>query len=401
MLRSYLSALESGEDVIQHSLEIIRQHFDMDVAYLSEIVDGRSVFRRVTAPGLEHLIKEGDSNPLEDIYCGHIIAGRLPRLIPDTDKEPLARSMPVTSMVPIGAHLSIPIYLSDGALYGNFCCLSRKPNASLNERDLQIMEMFANLAVRQLSMESEERRRKDQHASHIAAIIAGADFDIVYQPIHSVEPMQVEGYEALCRFRPEPYRAPDRWFAEAAAAGRGVDLELAVLKKAVGALGELPPDVYLSLNASPATILSGRLGPALEGLPLDRLVLEITEHAEVADYGELVAALAPLREAGLRLAIDDAGAGYSSMQHIVEVAPDMIKLDISLTSKIDNDPVRRALAAALIFFARETGARMVAEGVETRQELETLKLLGIGMAQGFLLGRPAPLSEQLARRTGT
>jgi EAL domain-containing protein (putative c-di-GMP-specific phosphodiesterase class I) len=123
---------------------------------------------------------------------------------------------------------------------------------------------------------------------------------------------------------------------------------------------------------------------------LSRVVLEITEHTTVEDYAKLHEVLRPLRERGMRLSIDDAGAGYSSFRHILRLRPDFIKLDISLTRDIDSDRGRRALAAALIGFARETGAELIAEGVETESELATLRKLGVHKAQGYLLGRPAP-----------
>jgi EAL domain-containing protein (putative c-di-GMP-specific phosphodiesterase class I) len=107
----------------------------------------------------------------------------------------------------------------------------------------------------------------------------------------------------------------------------------------------------------------------------------------------LLAELAPLRALGLRVAIDDAGAGYSGLRHILAVEPDTVKLDISLTRGIDQDRKRRALASALIAFAREINVGMIAEGVETAAELKTLTELGVGHAQGFFLGRPMPLED--------
>ncbi|MEN0105736.1 MAG: EAL domain-containing protein, partial [Pseudomonas sp.] len=142
-------------------------------------------------------------------------------------------------------------------------------------------------------------------------------------------------------------------------------------------------------------VYSGRLPPLLQNLPPRRLVLEITEHAAVADYVRLEQALAPFRQRGVRLSIDDTGAGYASMRHILELSPDIIKLDMSITQGINNDFKRRALASSLIAFARETGSSVVAEGVETREELETLRALGVHKIQGYLLGRPLPLSEAL------
>lgn len=120
-------------------------------------------------------------------------------------------------------------------------------------------------------------------------------------------------------------------------------------------------------------------------------MLEITEHAHVEDYNCLLQAIEPLRARGVRLAVDDAGAGYSSLQHILQLQPDLIKLDIGLTRSIDLDPARRALASALVSFARETGSHIIAEGVETASELAALRSIGVDKAQGYFLGRPMHL----------
>lgn len=122
-------------------------------------------------------------------------------------------------------------------------------------------------------------------------------------------------------------------------------------------------------------------------------MLEVTEHASVSDYSLIAAELAPLRRKGLTLAVDDAGAGFASFRHILKLKPDVIKLDISLIHSIDTDIGCRALAAALIRFAEETGSKVVAEGVETAAELHVLRELGISLAQGYLLGRPLPTGE--------
>ena len=130
--------------------------------------------------------------------------------------------------------------------------------------------------------------------------------------------------------------------------------------------------------------------------PLKRIVLEVTEHTSVPDYEKLTAVLQPLWQQGVRIAVDDAGAGYSSLRHILDLQPDLIKLDIGLTRSIDLDPARRALASALIGFARETGSQIIAECVETASELDALRKLGVERAQGYYLGRPMTLANALA-----
>lgn len=189
----------AGEhDVIQEALVAIRNHLGMEVAYFSEFVDGRTVFRRVDAPGLEHLIKPGDSQSLDDVYCNHILAGRLPELIPDTSLVPLASGMPITAAVPIGSHVSIPVRLQDGTPFGMFCCLSPRAIPTLNERDLATMKVFANLATKQVNVGIEERRRTRDSHERIESMIALSGFTIVFQPIVNILDMTLRGCEALC-----------------------------------------------------------------------------------------------------------------------------------------------------------------------------------------------------------
>ena len=382
-------------DAIKRALQAVRGHLGMEVAYVSEFVGERSVFRDVDAPGLESLIKAGDSHSLDDIYCRHILAGRLPQLIPDTSAEPLAMSMPITGAVPIGKHMSVPIRLPDGRVYGMFCCLGRNADLSLNERDLQMMKAFADFTAFEISRDFDATKLAEDKAARVTRVLDGNHIAIVYQPIWHLGTRRPIGLECLARFTSTPYSAPDVWFREAAETGMGIALEMAAVKVALAALPSVPETTYLAVNASPQTILSPELSRALEGLPAERIVLEITEHAHVDDYDQLLGALQPLRQAGVRVAVDDAGAGYASLQHILQLKPDLIKLDMALTRNIDADRPRRALASALIGFAQETGSRIIAEGVETAGELAVLRDLGVEKAQGYFLGRPTSLEHAL------
>ena len=148
--------------------------------------------------------------------------------------------------------------------------------------------------------------------------------------------------------------------------------------------------MYLSINFSPDTVITPQFMQMVSETPLERVVVELSEHLPVTDYDMLNQSLGQLRARGGRLAIDDAGAGFASLQHILRLSPDVIKLDITLTKGVDSDQARRALAFALTSFASEIGADIVAEGVETRSELEALKALGVVYGQGFYLGYPAP-----------
>ena len=221
---------------------------------------------------------------------------------------------------------------------------------------------------------------------------AGLDVAIVFQPIFRIATHELAGHEALARFAGDPARPPDQWLIEAAAHGLQEHFELAAIRQALSGLDHFPTQTYVSFNVSPQTLIDGPIEAVLDGHPLDRLMLEITEHALVSDYARLNTRLTSLRRKGLRLAVDDAGAGFASFRHILELKPDVIKLDISLIHNINLDPARRALASALIRFARQTGSTILAEGVETDAELAVLRELKVTKAQGYLLGRPMPVT---------
>lgn len=389
-------AAEGGGGVVQRALQAVRTHLGLQVAYVSEFVGDESVFRAVDAPGLEHLIKPGDSRSLDDVYCRHILAGRLPELIPDTAAEPIATALPITGAVPIGAHVSVPLRLPGGELYGMFCCLGPQADPTLNARDLAMMRAFAEISAFEIDRERKASQESREAAARVGRVIAEEAIETVYQPICSLATGRPAGFEALSRFAHAPARTPDLWFAEAAAAGLGPDLERLAIRRALPALATFPDDIYVSVNASPATLLGADFAAVFAGWPLGRIVLEITEHQYVEDFAAIEAALAPLRARGLRLAADDAGAGYSGLQQILQMRPDLIKLDRFLIRDIQHDPGRRALAAALTVFARETGSHLIAEGVETEGELAMLRALGVDKLQGYLLGRPMPLAQAVA-----
>ena len=266
----------------------------------------------------------------------------------------------------------------------------------LKTRSLHVRQQQQNQALEAKVREQAEREarlavERRVRRMRIENVLRGPGLGVVFQPVVELRNGTVIGTEALARFAQLPQRAPDPWFGEAAEVGLGVELELTAIRAALVALEHLPSDTYLSLNASPATVASDDLLAALAATPGDRLVIEVTEHAPVADYDALTAKLDPLRARGIRLAVDDAGAGFASLRHILRLAPDIIKLDITLTRDIDADPVKRALASSLVTFAREIDASITAEGVETEGELGALRALGIDSAQGYYLARPGPL----------
>lgn len=398
------SALNPLQDLVKPSLETlgtagidkmlhaVREHLGMDVAFISEFRATDRIFRHVDAKGSAP-IEAGAALPLEQGYCQRVVDGRLPQLITDARALPAAAALPETSGVPIGSHLSVPIRLSDGRVFGTLCCFSFIPDVSLTERDLQIMKVVAELLADQIDQEARAGRWQTQRIAELVALMDRGEPSLVYQPIYDLESRRIAGVEALARFSSTPHVTPDVWFNEAAAVGMGPKLEACAVRSALAALETLPKDVYLAVNGSPEFVLSGALEELLRAVDISRVVLELTEHSSVTDYRELTNVLAPLRALGLRIAIDDTGAGYSNMRHILSMEPNLVKLDISLTRGIDRDRKRRALASALIAFARETEVGIVAEGVETSAELLTLQSLGVKRVQGYYLARPMALAD--------
>lgn len=265
---------------------------------------------------------------------------------------------------------------------------TRALHLALQAHNDELRAELAERAERDRQLVQERQERFDR----VRGVIEAAAISMVFQPIVELATGSAAGVEALARFPGPPQRPPDLWFAEAAEAGLGPELELLAIRAAVSQLDRLPPHVYLSVNASPVTASRPDLGVVLASAG-HRVVLELTEHVAVDTYDGLLGALDHLRGLGVRVAVDDAGSGYASLRHILRIGPDIIKLDIGLTRDIHADPARRALAASLVRFGQETGAVIVAEGIETAEELMTLRRLGVGYGQGYHLARPGALSH--------
>jgi EAL domain-containing protein (putative c-di-GMP-specific phosphodiesterase class I)/ActR/RegA family two-component response regulator len=242
--------------------------------------------------------------------------------------------------------------------------------------------------VGQLRLHDEASDERRTAMARIRAALACEGLSMVFQPIVDLNEGTDAGAEALARFTAEPIRTPDLWFEEAESLGVGTDLEVQAFRLAVETFDALPPNAYLSVNLSPSAFMSVAFQEALGHVPLDRLVVELTEHAPVADYDALKIELEGMRQRGLRLAVDDAGAGFASLRHVIRLRPDFIKIDISIIRGIDGDDVRRTVASGIVSLAGRLGAGVIAEGIETEEELRTVRALGVGYGQGYHLARP-------------
>lgn len=386
------TAMESPRAIlapVDAILDAARQHLGMEIAFAARYVGDRREFTHIrTELPVPH--RPGDSEPNEETFCWHVLEGRLPELIQDAADHPLAQTLPITAALPVGCHMDVPLRLKDGSVYGSFCCLSRAADRSLTGRDLAALRAFADLAAVQIERDVADDRHRVAVMGRVQEAIMGAQPSIVLQPVFRLHDGAPVGAEALARFPDADERPPSDWFAEAAALGVGEALELAAVRSALATLPYLPAPAYLGINVSPATAVSPALRDLLAAAPPGRVMLEVTEHAEVEDYRALKQALAPLR-GHIRVAVDDVGAGYAGLRHMLDLEPDVLKLDIGLTRNVDRDPARRALIGAMVRFASDIDATIVAEGVEREGERKALLALGVGHAQGWLFSRALPL----------
>jgi PAS domain S-box-containing protein len=274
---------------------------------------------------------------------------------------------------------------SDGRLIAVLAASGDEGSLELSQRLPALVE-FAALASSLLGPGLRRRSEAAAERARIRDIIATRAFRPVFQPIVDMTSGEILGYEALTRF--SDGMLPDRVFQAASAVGVGGELEAATIEAALDASAVVPSGCFLDINVSPEFVLAGKQLRALLRRSTTRVVLEITEHVDVQDYAGLRNAIATIGK-DVRFAVDDAGAGFASMRHILELAPSHVKLDRGLIARIDTDLARQALVAGLVHFARAIDVLLIAEGVETTAERDTLLRLGIQVGQGFLFGRPA------------
>ncbi len=225
----------------------------------------------------------------------------------------------------------------------------------------------------------------------MAAACRGDGLSSAYQPIVDTSRGTVVGYEALARFPGFTEKNPEAWFAAARSHGRSAELEAAALRTALAARGTLPPNCFLTVNVSPELLTTESIRSVWrdEG-SLAGLVVELTEQTPIDSYVELEPDLNQLRAAGALIAIDDAGAGYAGLRHLLALRPSLIKIDRELIQDVDQDEAKRALISMLGTFASRVDAWILAEGVERVEELDALVSLGVPLVQGYCLARPAP-----------
>ena len=292
----------------------------------------------------------------------------------------------------LGLVAGAPIYSGDTLVGLLIIGTAAEMPGSFHDRPAKLMAAaidYASILTAVAGSALADRRETGAELARLGHDLAIHAFHAVFQPIVELETRRVVGHEALTRF--DDGTPPDIRFADAARVGLGSEFELAAIETAVAAARGLPTGTFLSLNVSPAVALAS--GARLKSLlsRVDRpIVLELTEHVPIGDYTRLRDAIKKL--GNVQIAVDDAGAGYASLRHILELRPAFAKLDISLVRGIDGDDLRQAMAAGMQYYALRSGCRLVAEGVETEREAGALRGLGVELAQGYLFGRPERLA---------
>lgn len=384
-------------DAITHRAQALTRS---DGAVL-EIRDG-AVMRYWSASGIAHDMV-GMSIPVEGSLSGRCIhEGRVLRCDDSEDDARVNRD--ACRRVGLRSMLVAPLHFR-GQVVGVLKVVSATPMA-YRDADCRTLEQLSTLvaasfykAIEHAQMRAALETRKGavdrdrQHAQAARArledVLREGRLTSVLQPIVRLADGATVGYEALARFPIEYDLSTSRWFEDAARHGLSVPLELAAVEAGLACLPRIPGDAYIALNVSPETACNERLSSLLAASEPQRLVLEITEHTPVDDYGQLNTCLATLQARGVRIAVDDTGAGFASLRHVLRLSPDIIKLDISLVREVDQRPRMQALIAALLAFAEGTRAQLIAEGVETERQCDALKALGVPFAQGYFLGHPA------------
>lgn len=263
------------------------------------------------------------------------------------------------------------------------------------------LEEAAALRLRADRIEAEIARERDRaFVSAVHDTIDDRRISSIYQPIVDTIRGTVVGVEALSRF-PLAHRPPQDWFSTAHELGRGTELELLAIESAIASSTALG-DRYLAVNAAPETICDPRLLDLLGRARPTFIVIEMTASEDASSHDTLQHRVAALRELGIRIAVDDVGHDFGNFAHVVDIVPDIIKIDDSLINGVSTDSARRALVEAIVSLGARTGAQVVAEGVESQAELDTTAALGVGFAQGRFLAPPGhlpvPVIRNFARR---
>lgn len=380
-------------DFARRLVGLARAALNLDAMWISEFTDDEQILAVVDSVGSFTALKEGSAVPLDGSICGLVSCEGAPNVIPDTRSHPATRHLEISYQFGFQGYVGAPIRAGDGNTVGMLCGISAEERDSRPE-DLQIIRLFADMMSgyrRQLEVAAGDRSRAaSEFQRHFST-----DLSIVFQPIVELSTGEITSAEALSRFAKAPL-SPIQRFENADLLGRGIDAEAISARRALALLPRLPDAVAISVNASPAFIRSGLAEVIAMVDDPGRVTVEVTEHHADHDPQTLRKRLDFVRSWGCRIAIDDVGTGYSGLQRMIELRPDIVKLDRVLVDGCDADPLKQAVIGATVQVCSQAGVKTVAEGIEQVADARTLIGLGVDCGQGFLLARPEPLPLPLA-----
>jgi EAL domain-containing protein (putative c-di-GMP-specific phosphodiesterase class I) len=374
-------------------IEALRAELDMDVAFVSrQIGTTHRIFTHVAAHGAAPLAP-GDHNPNDNSLCWLVIQGKLPERVNDTSHYAAAACLPITEAINVRAHFSVPLRRCDGRVHGSLCCFSYRPRPDVGEREMEMIRSVAAIVSDQIESRIELEERGEDAAEEIARLILDDALTIIHQPIYDLTDWHLIGHECLMRHKASPDRSPRELLEQARMAGRMLELELHLAAKALATLDPEHPERFIAINVSPETLASPALARLIPEGIASRLVIELNQQDTAADPAAVRAAIEMLKERAW-VAVDAAGAGFADLEALVDLRPDIIKIDRAFLTGVAADTAQRALVKALVGFAVEAGVQLIAQGVETREDLQALRELGVRFAQGFILGKPAHRGRQ-------
>jgi DNA-binding NarL/FixJ family response regulator len=249
----------------------------------------------------------------------------------------------------------------------------------------------------QLTLISPLLPRRTQQSTAVAKAILDRAITVEFEPIEDLAAGRVVGFEARPRVATLPHRSYDTWLADAEAADLLLDMEMAAFRAGLLGLAAIPDDFFLEFEVTPSTLTEGRFRRAIRRPIGDRVVLGLSPLAPV-DVSVLGAAgpsgiLATLRGRGIRIAAREVGPGFAGLRHLTLLSPELARLDETLVRSLGRSFSSHSIVAALVACASDVGARLIAPGVASEEQLHELRNLGVELVQGPIVGEPVPLSE--------
>jgi len=373
-------------------LDAARTRLGTTIAWVSEFTEDTQTVLAVTGDADAMNVHAGMAASLEGSFCVRVLTGQLPPVVTSAARDPRTRDLAVTAELNIGSYVGAPIRSPRGGRpVGMLCCLSRDDGVQLGPESARFLEFLAELIGQHLSWEPRAMAEElAGPATRIADVLRTGAVQPVFQPVVDLCTGRPVGYEALSRFVGADTAT---LFSDAARTGQGLALERLAVRTALAAARNRPLDVPVAVNLSPEALLQPDVQQMLLTYDGGRIGVEITEHAKIEDYAGLMDVRRALRAAGVLVSVDDTGAGYASLRHVLQLEPDVIKIDAGIIGGVDGDRAKRALVTAIKAFADEIGAATIAEGVETAAERDVLAERGIEYGQGWLWGRPQPFDD--------